>query len=66
MCIIKKVFCYETNLPVIKHKNEIWVKAKTVVNILRYKNTIRDYVDTEDKGRLSELGPNPNIKKHYP
>ena len=63
MCIIKKVFYIyheETNFPVIKYKDEIWVKAKTVANILRYKNnmkSIRDHVDPEDKKRLSKLGP---------
>ena len=61
MCIIKKVFNYEeTKGPVIKYKDEIWVKAKTVANILRYKNTkksILDHVDPEDKRILSELGP---------
>ena len=61
MCIIKKVFYYEElKLPVIKYKDEIWVKANTVANILRYKNSmksIRDHVDPEDKRKLSELGP---------
>ena len=61
MCIIKKVFYYEeTELPVIKYKDEIWVKANTVANILRYKNTIKsiqDHVEPEDKRRLSELAP---------
>ena len=61
MSIIKKVIYYEENkLPVIKYKDEIWVKANTVANILRYKNTkksIRDHVDPEDKRKLSELGP---------
>ena len=61
MCIIKKVFYYEeTKLPVIKYKDEIWVKANTVANILRYKNTkksIQDHVEPEDKRRLSELAP---------
>ena len=43
MCIIKKVFYYEkTKFPVIKYKDEIWVKANTVANILSevYKNTM--------------------------
>ena len=60
MSIIKKVFYYEeTKLPVIKYKDEIWAKANTVANILRYKNTmksIRDHVDPEDKRKLSDLG----------
>ena len=61
MCIIRKVFYYEENkLPVIKYKDEIWVKAKTVANILKYKNTkksILDHVDPEDKRILSKSGP---------
>ena len=40
--------------------DEIWVKAVAVSTILKYKNTmrsIRDHVDSEDKRKLSELGP---------
>ena len=70
MCIIKKLFyCEETKLPVIKYKDEIWVRAKTVADILRYKNTmksIRDHVDPEDKTRLSELGPKSKQNKMFP
>ena len=58
MGVIKKVFYYEeTELPVIKYKGEIWVKANTVTNILSYKNSIQDHVEPEDKRRLSELAP---------
>ena len=61
MCIIEKVFRYEeTDLQVIKCKDEIWIKAVAVATILRYKNTmksIRNHVDPEDKRKLSELGP---------
>ena len=56
-------------LPVIKYKYELWVKAKTAVNILRYKNTkkpIRDHVDPEDKRRLSELGPKSKHNEMLP
>ena len=70
MCIIKKVFYYEeTKLPVIEYKDEILVKAKTVANILRYKNTkksIRDNVDPEDKRVLSELGPKSKGNETFP
>ena len=66
----KIVFYYEeTQLPVIKYKDEIWVKAKTVANILRYKNTmksIRDHVDLEDKRRLSELVPKSKQNETFP
>ena len=69
MCIIKKVLYYEkTKLPVIRYKDEIWVKSNTVANILGYKNTIKSiqgHVDPEDKRKLSVLGPNPNIMFLY-
>ena len=61
MSIIGKVFYYEEiEVPVIKYKDEIWIKAVVVATILRYKNTmksIRDHVDPEDKRKLSELEP---------
>ena len=60
MSIIEKVFRYEeTDLPIIKYKDEIWIKAVVVSTILKYSNTmksIRDHVDSEDKRKLSELG----------
>ena len=59
MIIIEKVFKYEaTELPVIKYEDEIWFKAVVVATILKYSNqreVIRDYVDPEDKRKLSEL-----------
>ena len=70
MCIIKKVFYYEeTKRPVIKYKDETWVKANTVANVLRYNNTIksiRDHVDPEDKRRLSEWGPKSKHNETLP
>ena len=72
MCIIKKIFYHEeTKLPVIKYKDEIWVKANAVANILRYKNTIIiksicDHVVPEDKRRLSELGPKSKHNETLP
>ena len=37
MCIIKKVFSYdETELPLIKYKDEIWLRGKAVAEILGY------------------------------
>ena len=51
------------------YKDEIWVKANTVDNILRYKNTIksvRNHVDPEDKRRLSELGPKSKHNETLP
>ena len=53
MSIIEKVFKYEeTELLIIKYKDEIWFKAVAVATILRYNNTmksIHDHVDHEDK-----------------
>ena len=69
MCIIKKVsYCEGTKLPVIKYKDEIWVKAKTVANILRYKNTMKsilDHVDPEEKKLKQNWNLNPNRTKRY-
>ena len=65
----KTIFCYEeTKLPVIKYKDEIWVKAKTVANILRYNTmkSIRDHVNSEYKRRLSELGPKSKQNETFP
>ena len=59
MCIIKKVFYYEeTELPVIKYKDDIWFRGKTIAEILRYTNqrkAIRDHADPEDRVRFNEL-----------
>ena len=59
MSIIKKVFSYEeTELPVIKYKDEIWFRGKTVAEILGYaihREAIREHVDPEDRVRLIEL-----------
>ena len=59
MSIIEKVFHYEeSELSVIKYKDEIWFKAVVVITILKYTNqckAIRDHVDPEDKRKLSEL-----------
>ena len=70
MCIIKKVFYYkETKLLVIKYKDEIWVRAKTAANILRYKNTMKsipDHVDPEDKRDCQNWDLNPNRTKRFP
>ena len=62
MSIMEKVFKYdEIEVPVIKYKDEIWIKAVAVATILRYKNTmksIRDHVDPEDtKTKQNETDP---------
>ena len=60
MSIIEKVFRYEqTDLPIIKYKDEIWFRGKTVAKILGYaiqRKAIREHVDPEDIRKLSELG----------
>ena len=59
MCIIKKVFHYEeTELPIIKCKDDIWFRGKTIAEILKYANqrkAIRDHVDPEDRAGVDEL-----------
>ena len=59
MSIIEKVFKYEeTELSVIKRKDDIWFRGKTIANILGYaiqRKAILDHVDHEDKRKLSEL-----------
>ena len=59
MCITNKVFYYEeTELPVIKYKDDIWFRGKTIAEILKYTNqrkAIRDHVDLEDRVRFNEL-----------
>ena len=64
MCIIRKVFYdEETELPVIKYKDDIWFRGKTIAEILKYTNqrkAIRDHVDPEDRARLEELDGRTN------
>ena len=55
MSMIEKVFRYEeTDLPIIKYRDEIWIKAVAVATILRYKNTMKSIRNHEDKRKLSE------------
>ena len=59
MCIIEKVFRYEeTDLPIIKYKDGIQLRGKTVVKISVYaiqRKAIREHADLEDRMRLTEL-----------
>ena len=61
MSIIERVFKYEENeLSVIKHKDDIWFRGKTIAEILGYLNplkAIHKHVDSEDKSEISELEP---------
>ena len=69
MSIIERVFHYgETELPVIKYKDEIWFRGKTIAEILGYaiqRKAIREHVDPEDKRKLSELGLKSNQKELF-
>ena len=67
--IIKKVFYYEeTKLPVIKYKDEIWVKANTVANILGIripKSQFLIMLTMKIKEDYQNWRPNPNRTKRY-
>ena len=70
MSIIEKVFKYEeTELSVIKCKDDIWFRGKTIAEILGYAiqhKAIIDHVDHEDKRQLSELVPKSRGSKTEP
>ena len=59
MRIMEKVFKYEaTELSVIKCKDEMWFRGKTIAEILVYAiqhKAILNHVEHEDKRKLSEL-----------
>ena len=59
MCIIEKAFKYgETELSVIKCKDDIWFRGKTLAEGLGYSNllkAIRTHIDSEDKEEMLEL-----------
>ena len=63
-----EIFIYEGNeLAIIKKDDDIWFRAKTVANILKYSNqrkAIIDHVDSEDKCSLNE--PKPGSLKLLP
>ena len=70
MNIIEKVFKYEeTELSVIKCKDKIWFRGKTIAEILGYTIqciAILDHIDHEDKRKLSELVPKSKQNKTDP
>ena len=59
MSIIEKVFKYgETELSVIKCKDDIWFRGKTLAEVLGYSNPLKAihmHIDSEDKKEMSEL-----------
>ena len=54
----KESFYYEeTELPVIKYKDDLWFRGKTIMEILKYTNqhrAIRDHIDPEDRVKFNE------------
>ena len=70
MSIIEKVLKYEeTELSVIKCKDDIWFRGKTIAEILGYviqRKAILDHVDPEHKRKLSELGYNSRGAQNRP
>ena len=61
MSIVEKVFHYEeSEISVIKCKDDIWFRGKTIAEILGHSNplkAIRKHIDSEDKSKISELEP---------
>ena len=59
MSIIEKVFKYEeTELSVIKCKDDMWFRGTMLVELSGYSNplkAIRTHIDSEDKKEMSEL-----------
>ena len=59
----------KNELSVIICKDEIWLRDKTMAEILGYtiqRKAILDHVDHEDKRKLSELVPKSNRTKRTP
>ena len=61
MCIIKKVFHYEeTELPVIKCKDDIWFRGKTIAEILSTQINVKRFAITltlkTERGLMSYMG----------
>ena len=59
MSIIEKVFKYgETELSVIKCKDDIWFRDKTLAEVSGYSNPLKAicmHIDSEDKEEMLEL-----------
>ena len=70
MSIIEQAFKYaETELSVIKCKDDTWFRGNTIAEILGYAiqhKAILDHVDPEDKRKLSELGYNSRGAQNGP
>ena len=61
MSVIERVFKYEeTELSVIKRQDDIWLRGKTIAEILGYSDPLKAIctrVDSEDKKEISKLEP---------
>ena len=70
MSIIEKVFKYdETELSVIKYRDDIWFRGKTLAEVLGYFNplkAIRTHIDSEDKKEMLELGYKRDAQNGHP
>ena len=70
MSIIEKVFKYgETELSVIKCKDDIWFRGKTLAEVLGYSNplkAIRTHIDSEDKKEMLKLVYNRGAQNGTP
>ena len=63
MSIIEKAFHYEENeIPVIKCRDEIWLRGKDIAKALGYektRNAILKHVDDGDKSILEDIRRRP-------
>ena len=70
MSILEKVFKYgETELSVIKCKDDIWLRGKTLAEVLGYSNplkAIRTHIDSEDKTEISEVLYKGGVQNGHP
>ena len=70
MSIIEKVFKHgETELSVIKCKDDIWFRGKTLAEVLGYSNplkAIHTHIDSEDKKEIPELVYKGGAQNRHP
>ena len=70
MSTIEKVFKYgETELSVIKCKDDIWFRGKTSAKVLGYSNPLKAicmHIDSEDKEEMLELVYKGGAQNGYP
>ena len=70
MSLIEKVFKYEeTELSVIKCKDDLWFRGKMLAEVLGYSNmlkAIHTHIDSEDKKEMSELDHKGGAQNGHP